>query len=111
MYLFRARRVQEHVMTEKPQYSVTLLPGNEVRFLSLSRTANVKPEYRPMGTERYHSQAAAMFAVEHYTETGRILLHSEVRAILLKRKRACTKERKHEYRRARVAARQEEMRL
>ncbi len=38
-------------MTEekhKPQYSVTLLPGNEVRFLSLSRTAKVKPDYRPM---------------------------------------------------------------
>jgi len=26
---------------DKPQYSVTLLPGNEVRFLSLSRTAKV----------------------------------------------------------------------
>jgi hypothetical protein len=74
------------MMTEKPQYSVTILPGNEVRFLSLSRTAKVKPEYRPMGAERYHSQAAAMFAVEHYRETGRILLHDEVKA-LLKQKR------------------------
>jgi hypothetical protein len=98
-------------MTHKPQYSVPLLPGNEVRFLSLSRTAKVKPEYRPMGAERYHSQAAAMFAVDHYRKPGKILLHSEVRTILLKRKRACTKERKHEYRHARVAARQEEMRL
>jgi hypothetical protein len=79
-------------MTDKPQYSVTLLPGNEVRFLSLSRTAKVKPEYRPMGAERYHSQAAAMFAVDHYRETGKILLHSEVRAILLKRKAAKQKQ-------------------
>jgi hypothetical protein len=74
-------------MHDKPQYSVTLLPGNEVRFLSLSRTAKVKPEYRPMGAERYHSQAAVMFAVAHYRETGRILLHDEVKAIVLKQKR------------------------
>lgn len=97
-------------MTDKPQYSATLLPGNEVRFLSLSRTAKVKPEYRPMGAERYHSQAAVMFAVDHYRETGKILLHSEVKAILLKQKRG-TKERKHEHRAARRAAQQEEFRL
>lgn len=30
-------------MHDKPQYSVTLLPGNEVRLLSLSRTAKVNP--------------------------------------------------------------------
>ena len=30
-------------MHDKPQYSVTLLPGNEVRLLSLSRTAKVEP--------------------------------------------------------------------
>jgi hypothetical protein len=40
---------RSHRMTDKPQYAATLLPGNEVRFLSLSRTAKVKPEYRPMG--------------------------------------------------------------
>ena len=97
-------------MTDKPQYSVTLLPGNEVRFLSLSRKAKVKPEYRPMGAERYHSQAAAMFAIEHYRETGKILLHSEVKAILLKQKRV-TKERKHESRPARHSVQQEEMRI
>jgi hypothetical protein len=73
-------------MTQKPQYSVTLLLGNEVRFLSLSRTARVKPEYRPMGAERYHSRAAVMFAVDHYRETDKILLHGEVKAILLKAK-------------------------
>jgi hypothetical protein len=84
-------------MTEKSQYSVALLPGNEVRFLSLSRTAKVKPEYRPIGAERYHSQAAAMFAVDHYRKTGKILLSNEVKAIVLKRKRACSKEREHEY--------------
>jgi|CZKL01.1.fsa_nt_gi hypothetical protein len=76
-------------MHNKPQYSVTLLPGNEVRFLSLSRTAKVKPDYRPMGAERYHSQAAAMFAVAHYKETGRILLHEEVKTTLRKRKQNC----------------------
>src|ERR1039458_3323893 len=69
-------------MTDKPQYSVTFLPCNEVRFWSLSRKAKVKPEYRPMGAERYHSQAAAMFAVTHYKETGRILLHEEVKTTL-----------------------------
>lgn len=52
-------------MIDKPQYSVALLPRNEVRFMSLSRRAKVKPEYRPMGAKRYHSQAAAMFAVAH----------------------------------------------
>jgi hypothetical protein len=76
------------MMHEKPQYAVTLLPGNEVRFLSLSRMAKLKPEYRPMSVERYHSQAAAMFAVDRYRETGKILLHSEVKAILLKQKRS-----------------------
>ena len=40
-------------MHDKPQYSVTLLPGNEVRFLSLSRKAKVKPEYRHMGAKHY----------------------------------------------------------
>lgn len=34
-------------MTDIPQCSVPLLPDNEVRFLSLSRTAKVKPKYRP----------------------------------------------------------------
>ena len=97
---------------DKPQYSVTLLPGNEVRFLSLSRTAKVKPDYRPMGAERYHSQAAVMFAVEYYRETGRILLHNEVKAILMKRRgERVTKERKHEHRPASCMARQEELRL
>ena len=73
-------------MSDRPQYSVTLLPGNEVRFLSLSRKAKLKPEYRPMGAEKYHSQAAAEFAVEHYRETGKILLHGEVKSILRKQK-------------------------
>jgi hypothetical protein len=98
-------------MTDKPQYAVTLIPGNEVRFLSLSRKAKLKPEYRPMGAERYHTQAAAMFAVDHYRETGRILLHGEVKALLRKQKREKTKERKHDYRPAQRAAQQEEMRL
>lgn len=31
-------------MHDKPQWSVTLPPGNDVRFLSLSRTAKVNPE-------------------------------------------------------------------
>lgn len=96
---------------DKPQYSVTLLPGNEVRFLSLSRTAKVKPEYRPVGAERYHSQAAAEFAVEHYTSTGRILLHDEVKALLMRRKRERTKARNNEQRPARRAPQQEEFRL
>lgn len=74
-------------MTQKPQYSFTLLPGNEVRFWSLSRKAKVRPEYRPIGAERYHSQAATMFAVDHFKETGRILLHDEVKAILMKQTR------------------------
>jgi len=105
-------------MTEKPQYSVTLLPGNEVRFLSLSRTAKVKPEYRPMGAEVYHSQAAVMFAVDHYRETGRILLHSEVKAILLKRKqdRGIAREKREatpvaSMRRQETAEQQEELRV
>jgi hypothetical protein len=99
-------------MHDKPQYCVTLLPGNEVRFLSLSRTANVKPEYRPMGAERYHSQAAAMFAVNDYRETGKILLHGEVKAILLKQNgKGLTKERKQEPRPSRREPQQEEMRL
>jgi hypothetical protein len=34
------QRPVELPMIDKPQYSVTLLPGNEVRFLSLSRTDN-----------------------------------------------------------------------
>ena len=79
-------------MTPKSQYSVILLPGNEVRFLSVSRIAKVKPVYRPMGAERYHCRAAAMFAVEHYRATGKILLHSEVKAIMLNRKTAKQKE-------------------
>jgi hypothetical protein len=70
------------ITRDKPQYAVTLLPGNEVRFLSLSRTAKVKPDYRPMAAERYHSKDAE-FAVDHYKATGRILLHAEVKAILL----------------------------
>ena len=100
-------------MTIKPQHAVTLLPGNEVRFLSLSRTAKVKPDYRPMGAERYHSQAAAEFAVDHYRETGKILLHSEVKTVLLKRKqeRATTKARKEETRPARRGGQPEEFRL
>jgi len=100
-------------MTPKPQYSVTLLPGNEVRFLSLSRAAKVKPTYLPRGREVYHSQEAVMFAVAHYEKTGRILLHNEVRAILLRQKkeRAVTKARKHEHRPARRAPQQEEFRL
>jgi hypothetical protein len=35
--------------------------------------AKLKPEYLPMGAQRYHSRAPAMFAVDHYKETGRIL--------------------------------------
>jgi hypothetical protein len=58
-------------MIEKPQYLVTLLPGNEVRFLSLSRTAKVKPAYRPMGAERHHSQAAALFAIDPTAKLAR----------------------------------------
>ena len=85
-------------MTDKPQYTVTLLPGNEVPFLSLSRKAKVKPEYRSMG------------AVDHYQESGRILLHNEVRAILLKRKRErVTKERKHDIRDAGRAPQEDEI--
>ncbi len=98
-------------MIQKPQYSVTLLPGNEVRFLSLSRKAKLKPEYRPMGVERYHSQTAAMFAVEHYRETGGILLHDEVKARMKRKREGVTKERKHEARPLRRAADQGEMRV
>ena len=60
----------------------------------------VKPEYRPMGAERYHSQAAVVFAVAQYRETGKILLHSEVKAILLKKKAA----RKNESQKSRLLA-------
>jgi hypothetical protein len=104
-------------MHDKPQYAVTLLPGNEVRFLSLSRKAKVKPEYRPMGAERYHSQAAAMFAVDHYRETGRILLHSEVQAILAKWKKEREAAKKRQERRKapstrrREAGEQQELRI
>ncbi|WP_263353341.1 hypothetical protein [Acidicapsa acidisoli] len=100
-------------MTAKPQFSVTLLPGNEVRFWSLSRKAKVKPEYRPMGAERYQSQAAAEFAVDHYLETGKILLHSEVKAILARR-RAWKREQESQLRasvRRRSEATQQELRV
>jgi hypothetical protein len=40
-----------------------------------------------MGAERYHSQAAALHGVDHYRNTGRILLHSEAQAILAKWKK------------------------
>jgi hypothetical protein len=66
-----------------------------------------------MGAKAYHDQAAALFAVDHFKETGRIMLHDEVKAILLKRKkeRAVTKARKQEHRPARHASQQEEFRL
>jgi hypothetical protein len=66
-----------------------------------------------MGAERYHSQAAAEFAVGHYRETGKIILHGEAKAIMLKKKRerAETKAREHDSRPARGAVQQEEMRL
>jgi hypothetical protein len=86
------------------------LRGNEVRFLSLSRTAKVKPEYRPWVPSDITARPPPR-AVDHYRATGRILLHDEVKAIVLKRKRACTKEGKHETRPARRAVFQEEMRL
>ena len=98
-------------MTDKPQYSVTFLPCNEVRFWSLSRKAKVKPEYRPMGAERYHSQAAAMFAVTHYKETGRILLHGQVKHVLLKQKREPAATTQSSTRRQSEVSEQGEMRL
>ncbi len=53
-----------------------------------------------------------MFAVDHYRETGKILLHGEVKAILAKRRgERVTKERKHEHGPERRAVQQEEMRL
>jgi hypothetical protein len=39
-----------------------------------------------MGAESYHSQEAVTFAVDHHRKTGRILLHSEVKAMLKERK-------------------------
>jgi hypothetical protein len=36
-------------MTDKPQYTVTLLPGNEVRFLTLSRAAEGGAVSQPGG--------------------------------------------------------------
>jgi hypothetical protein len=74
-------------MTKKPRYDVVFLSNNEMRFLSLSRAAKVKPGYLPRGAERYHSQEAVAFAAEHYKATGQVLLHDEVKHILLKRKR------------------------
>jgi hypothetical protein len=43
-----------------------------------------------MGAERYHSQEVVIFAVDHSRETGKILLHGEVKAILMKQKKERT---------------------
>jgi len=84
--------------------------GRDVQFSKLS-AAKVRPEYRPVFREEYHSREAACYAAEHYRETGKILLHGEVKAVLKKQRRAMTKERKHEYKPIRHVPQQEEMRI